>query len=156
MHTLKIHLAAALTVAIAGGQLVHGDEPAGETWQMEIIPAAKLHTEVPSLVKRTQPDGSVVEFDPAEYSRIYKSIPFRRAEFNNNPGYRHDATMEILTGNAHHQTIVRHNHEHPAPVQTVPAPLRPSRVLTPFSGSFWFPGSLYGPPGLGWGQRWVW
>ena len=42
------------------------------------------------------------------YQSVYDSIPFRRSEFNSNPTYRHDATMEILTGNPRHQTIIRH------------------------------------------------
>ena len=32
------------------------------------------------------------------YDRIYRSIPYRIAESRANPSYRHDATMEILTG----------------------------------------------------------
>jgi hypothetical protein len=44
----------------------------------------------------------------ADYRRIYNSIPFHRAEYNVNPSYRHDSTMEILTGNSRHQTIVTH------------------------------------------------
>lgn len=32
------------------------------------------------------------------YREIYNSIPFSRAEFDANPSYRHDATMEFLFG----------------------------------------------------------
>lgn len=32
------------------------------------------------------------------YPEIYKSIPFNRAEFNANPSYRHDTTVEFLFG----------------------------------------------------------
>ena len=32
----------------------------------------------------------------AQYRDIYFSIPFNRAEYNANPSYRHDATMEFL------------------------------------------------------------
>ena len=42
------------------------------------------------------------------YTEVYNSIPFNRAEYNRNPTYRHDSTMEILTGNSRTQTIVRH------------------------------------------------
>lgn len=33
-----------------------------------------------------------------EYRRIYGSIPFSRAEYLANPSYRHDSTMELMTG----------------------------------------------------------
>jgi|GEM_PF-3589232 hypothetical protein len=36
--------------------------------------------------------------DPAEYRRVYASIPFSRAEYDAYPGYRHEATMELLLG----------------------------------------------------------
>jgi hypothetical protein len=36
--------------------------------------------------------------DPAEYRAVYDSIPFSRAEYDANPNFRHDTTMEILTG----------------------------------------------------------
>jgi hypothetical protein len=42
----------------------------------------------------------------SEYRRILRSIPFSRVEFNANPSYRHDAAMEILTGNARPQKVV--------------------------------------------------
>lgn len=70
-------------------------EPVHDTnWVISVQPALKL-----SDVEH--PQG-------AEYRRLYKSIPYNNAEFRANPTYRHDATMELLTGNARHQTIVRH------------------------------------------------
>lgn len=36
----------------------------------------------------------------ASYRELFESIPFSRAEFAANPSYRHDAVMELLTGNA--------------------------------------------------------
>ena len=131
-----------------------------EEWTMEIQPAVKLAT-VPSIpveARSVVADEKTV-FDPSAYARIYNSIPFNRAEYNVNPNYRHDSTMEILTGNARHQTIVQHNFEHKQPVKRIPAPGLPSRILTPFSSS----GLLYGVPfgfgygGLGYGSgsgRW--
>ena len=64
--------------------------------------------------------------DSAEYRRVYNSIPFSRAEYKANPNYRHDSTMEILTGNARHQTVINHNFEHKEPVTRIPQPARPS------------------------------
>jgi len=48
-------------------------------------------------------DGMVIEpaiaaSDRLKYLRAYWSIPFRRAEYNRNPLYRHDAAMELVTG----------------------------------------------------------
>lgn len=107
-----------------------------EEWVMEIEPAAKVPTaSAGSIVANSgaTETGNAIKFDRAEYARIYNSIPFNRAEYEVNPSYRHDSTMEILTGNARHQTIVRHNFEHKQPVKQTPAPTRPSRILIPFN-----------------------
>ena len=124
-----------------------------DDWVMEIQPAVKLSSAplIP-LEARSAVAGEpvAIAIDTSAYSRIYNSIPFNRVEYDANPNYRHDSTMEILTGNARHQTIVQHNFEHKQPVQRIPAPNRPSRILTPFSSS----GLLYGGPfgfGLGFG-----
>ena len=42
------------------------------------------------------PTPSTVVPQTALYRDIYNSIPFSRAEYNANPSYRHDATMEFL------------------------------------------------------------
>ncbi|MCA9076119.1 MAG: hypothetical protein KDA93_13910 [Planctomycetaceae bacterium] len=34
----------------------------------------------------------------SEYRHLYDSIPFSRAEYLANPSYRHDSTMELMTG----------------------------------------------------------
>lgn len=111
-------------------------EQVQEALAMEIQPAIKLRT-VPSIPVEAQSlvanESGIISIDPSAYSRIYNSIPFNRAEYDVNPNYRHDSTMEILTGNARHQTIVRHSFEHKQPVQRIPAPARPSRILVPFS-----------------------
>lgn len=39
--------------------------------------------------------------DSRSYREIYNSIPFNRAEYDANPGYRHQATMEIMLGQLH-------------------------------------------------------
>jgi hypothetical protein len=39
--------------------------------------------------------------DSRSYREIYNSIPFSRAEYNANPAYRHQATMEIMLGLLH-------------------------------------------------------
>jgi hypothetical protein len=120
----------------------------GDGWLIEVSPAMKspARTEVIMDAPLTIPaDDTTNEAAPApdtssiavpvaagtpgdEYRRIYQSIPFNRAEFNANPSYRHDSTMEILTGIPRHQTIVQHNNT--PVVQPRPRPrtfLLPSR-----------------------------
>ncbi len=110
---------------------------------IEIIPAGKVSLPSPVPSQNVNEGGApVVTVNSAEYRRVYRSIPFSRAEFSVNPNYRHDTTMEILTGNSHSQTIVQHNYEHKQPVHRIPPPSYPSRFLTPFS-SF---GNLGGAP----------
>ena len=76
---------------------------ADENWSIEIKPANRGVQETQVVKTR---DGR--EINLADYQRVYNSIPFNRAEYNVNPGYRHDAAMELLTGNARHRTVVRH------------------------------------------------
>lgn len=104
-----------------------------EEWTMEIQPAIKRPA-VPSIPIDARPaaEPGTDVIDPSAYSRIYNSIPFNRVEYDANPNYRHDSTMEILTGNARHQTIVQHNFEHKQPVKRIPAPAGPSRALMPY------------------------
>lgn len=78
-------------------------------WTISIVPAAKATSAVAA------PEQSTA----ADYTRVYNSIPFNRAEYNINPTYRHDSAMEILTGNARHKTIVRHNSTPPVAARPV-------------------------------------
>ena len=41
------------------------------------------------------------------YQQAYDSIPFSRAEYEANPGYRHDAALELVFGTMRPTTIVR-------------------------------------------------
>ncbi|MFN9720064.1 MAG: hypothetical protein ACK58L_15305 [Planctomycetota bacterium] len=118
-----------------------------------ILPAARVHAGgvVPGRTAIEEgPAAATTRINPSEYQRVYNSIPFNRAEYNVNPSYRHDATMEILTGTARHQTIVQHNHEHKQPVKRIPAPELPSRVIQPYYGfgiprvyPYWFRGHVW-------------
>lgn len=116
--------------------------PVGDQeWQIDIRPAAKIVTErhYPSSENLPGPDSGDCQdcgrsqADPQRYMRIYSSIPFNRAEYNVNPSYRHDSTMEILTGNARHNTIVRHDAASSRPVERRPnAPYSIYNPATPF------------------------
>lgn len=43
--------------------------------------------------------------NPASYTEVYNSIPFRRSEYLANPSYRHDATIELMLGQVRPTTI---------------------------------------------------
>ena len=89
-------------------------------WAIEVSASAEDVVKTSSSVGKSDGSDEEAISDSAEkpdccngvgedYRRIYNSIPFNRAEYNVNPSYRHDSTMELLTGNARHQTILRHN-----------------------------------------------
>lgn len=94
-------------------------------WHIEIIPARKVSRAVP-VANDGDCENCASQFDPTAYKRIYDSIPFSRAQFDANPNYRHDSTMEILTGNARHQTIIRHSTVPRRPATARPVAAGPS------------------------------
>lgn len=89
--------------------------PAADSeWIIDIRPAAKVTSAIAAPTVHVAGDESCEACGTAQvndYTTLYKNIPFNRAEYSVNPSYRHDSAMEILTGNARHQTIVRHNTE---------------------------------------------
>ncbi len=91
-----------------------------EDWDIEIIPARKLSMRAPETDQQRIAD---------QYTSVYKTVPFNRAEHDANPSYRHDSTMEILTGNSRHVTVLRPNTT-PRPV-VVPA-ARPRPLIPPY------------------------
>ncbi|MEP3477678.1 MAG: hypothetical protein ABJZ55_00375 [Fuerstiella sp.] len=108
-----------------------------EDWSVQILPALKLKSDVAvsEIQLLDQPQESELHVTPlptmsreefaSEYQRVYHSIPFNRVEYNRNPTYRHDSAMEILTGNARHQTIVKHQ------PQQIVRPAAQSRRINP-------------------------
>lgn len=86
-----------------------GDRPAIPTLNEAAIPW-------PQII----PGPSALSLSPscdlaARYRAIYDAIPFSRAEYDANPSYRHDATMEILFGQMR-PTIIQRG---PAPTTNV-------------------------------------
>lgn len=97
--------------ALAGNPPAFADEKpqakpkAAKPDSIQIIPAAKAPAPKKSTAKNSTAkpteDAARVEaalVSSAAYRRIYRSIPFSRSLHDVNPGYRHDATMELLTG----------------------------------------------------------
>ncbi len=103
-------LIAALWMTTAAHTGLHADEPdTAAQWTIEIVPAAKVPADGSVVVRQVSDDPDSGTITTADYNRIYNAVPFRRAEYNANPSYRHDSAMEILTGNARHQTVVVHD-----------------------------------------------
>ncbi len=113
-------------------------------WTIEIVPAHKVRdaSEVDSAVAAPADSGQAAAGDgcstcghatanAADYTRIYKSIPFNRAEYDVNPSYRHDSAMEILTGNARHKTVVHHGTS-PKNQPVIVQPSQPTVMPYPF------------------------
>ena len=63
------------------------------------------------------------------YWAIYRTIPFSRAEYNANPSYRHEAAMELLTGNPRPPKIHINSPPSAAPIDFFPINPYNPRVL---------------------------
>lgn len=79
-----------------------------------------------------------------KYREVYASIPFIRSEYEANPSYRHEATMEILFG--HLRPTVVHKHAPPWAVGPPPVPALPFGWygLPPRGDPYVGPGTLPG------------
>jgi hypothetical protein len=98
-----------------------------DDWSIEITPGMRVERSSADAAAVGDDSVKQVSVNPANYERIYQTIPFNRAEYNGNPTYRHDSTMEILTGNPRHQTIVRHNNRPRRDYTSHPHPVVPYR-----------------------------
>jgi hypothetical protein len=141
----------ALAASIMGGAAIAGDVPDSE-WRVLIVaandPADRLvppplpgpGDELPSISESTDQVAVVAQADDAPieiryanqpvtingmtYDAVYRSIPYSYTEYLANPGYRHEATMEVLFGQLRPTTI--HKHYQPQPIVNVlPSPYQP-------------------------------
>jgi hypothetical protein len=71
--------------------------------------------------------SAAVRIDSTLYETIYASIPFNRAEYFANPGYRHDATMSLLLGQPY-QSLSSGNYR-PQALDSVPVDRYFGRVV---------------------------
>lgn len=79
--------------------------PARSVESQATKPAAKepnAETDAPEAPGQETPD-----FDPRRYREIYESIPFNRTEYEANPSYRHEATIELLLGEPRPKVVLR-------------------------------------------------
>lgn len=110
-------------------------ETTTDDWKITIAPAGT------GLEKENQ----IV--DPTTYRQIYESIPFNRAEYNANPSYRHDATLELMFGKMRDTVIHRYNYQptqtqqtsvYPNAVQPARRPYRYNRNLRSYGVGYYF------------------
>ena len=88
---------------------------AGDSNMPIIVPG--VYCDLEKNVAANPPAGRVDPQDLSQrYSEVYRSIPFNRSEYNANPSYIHDATMEFLFGQMRPTVIHRNtttvNHHH--------------------------------------------
>lgn len=121
---------------IPASRMRNSDRPANSSQPSRINPGGRTDNE-----RSAHPIASVSSagFTREEYQRVFRGIPFSRIQYRLNPGYRHDSTMEILTGNPRTQTIVQPR----APITStrIPQPARPARQLPPHIYGIW-PGAF--------------
>ena len=86
-------------VAAFGDETAASDKPitnqpvkvqVSENWHIEVVPGRSVGS---SSVSR--------------YGDVYHSIPFSRAEYEADPSYRHEATMEFLFGKMRRKVVVQ-------------------------------------------------
>lgn len=90
-----------------------------------------------------------------DYWTIYQSIPFLRSQFDANPAYRHDATMELLTGNARPTVIHHHDAANCAPYAPAAGAI-PPYVYDVYLGQIPTFVQRYLPPAIPFGYPLVW
>lgn len=124
MRQMRVRLAGFLSVALTLSTVPAG---AAEDWTIQVTPRTTSAADQRMLLaqndegpvitplKKPQavpapPQPGVTEGDAAapangpgpldlsQYESIYNSIPFSRAEYVANPGYRHQATMSLILG----------------------------------------------------------
>jgi hypothetical protein len=93
--------------------------------------------------------------NPASYWAIYESIPFLRSAYDANPAYRHDATMELLTGNARPSVIHHHDAASCAPYGPAAGAI-PPYITDIYLGQIPTFVQRYLPPAIPFGYPLVW
>ena len=130
----------------------------------EVVPPAPAHPENVEIIPEiTPPTGTAAvpnsETPPCRsvdslalvqlYPLVYSAIPFSRAEYEANPSYRHDATLEFLFGQMRPTVIQRGttvvNHRYPNATMPSPAysPYGFNSYYYPFHNGYYRPYSLW-------------
>jgi hypothetical protein len=143
----------AIALAWSAASAWAGDDPA-EDWTIQIVPRTTFvdqgmllaqNDEGPIITPLQKPhsvpappqpgatEGETpatqpgpISFDASLYESIYNSIPFSRAEYVANPGYRHQAAMSIILGQPYAVTPVNYT---PQVLDEFPVKWRPGRTV---------------------------
>lgn len=102
----------ALLLWIASGTAkVHADDAASEAPPQDgpVVKVVESQPYVQHGITITPARSKTVTINGLTYNDVYDSIPYHHADASVNPGYRHDATMEILFGKLRPTTIVRNS-----------------------------------------------
>ncbi|MBA3312686.1 MAG: hypothetical protein M3552_05475 [Planctomycetota bacterium] len=128
--------------------------PTDGTGEFEIVPGNATEVEVPPETEGAA--ETTAKVDPASYWTIYRSIPFLRTQYEANPSYRHDATMELMTGRAR-PTVIHHHHEASHRGFTSPPPAAiPPYIYDVYLGQIPTFIQRYLPPAIPFGYPVVW
>ncbi len=134
---------------VAPGNLQPADQAPADDTGVIITPAdAREEASEDQATERAKVDSS-------NYWAIYDSIPFLRSQFNANPAYRHDATMELLTGNARPSVIHHHDGANCAPY-AADAGVIPPYIYDVYLGQIPTFVQRYLPPAIPFGYPLVW
>ena len=95
------------------GEVEPGKLADGKTWNKpaeELRAAVSGETATPTApAEGAGPDSAASGIPAARmtYAQAYAQIPFSRSEYEANPGYRHDAALELMFGVLRPVTVVR-------------------------------------------------
>jgi hypothetical protein len=133
---------------VVPGNLQPADEAPAEDTGVVITPAdASDEAAEATVAASSARDG--------DYWTIYRSIPFLRSQYDANPSYRHDAAMELLTGNARPTVIHRDDTPNCAPYGPAAAPI-PPYIYDVYLGQIPTFVQRYLPPAIPFGYPLVW
>lgn len=152
-HALVVAIVCGLVTVVSQAAEPKLPKSADKAWKIEIIPGPAIGpSPVPKMdravkqAQATKSDGASAivpagaeaalpaGLTSASYMEVYNSIPFRRSEYEANPNYRHEATIELLLGQVRPKTVTN---------ISVPAATCCSPQLAMFDQWF-FPWGTYG------------
>lgn len=95
------------------GELKSGNVAGGKIWNKpaEDLRAADSGTSTRHVQTEKGEPVSAASGIPSlrmSYAEAYAQIPFSRSEYEANPGYRHDAALELMFGAMRPMTVMRH------------------------------------------------
>jgi hypothetical protein len=116
--SVSAFLAVVMTLSLASAAPPKAGGEAGGEWKIAIRPSQDSTAAVAgasaSVASQPGPDAPVaaasgISVPRMTYAEALAAIPFNRAEYEANPGYRHDAAMELMFGVMRPTTVVRQN-----------------------------------------------